>query len=189
MIVWAFGESSKPTGQNCVEEVYVKYKRLMFATAGQFTTNLEDQEDIVQTALERLVKVFSEKRGSKRPISASYVVFTVRSVSIDFLRKQRKEEEHYIDIEDDQLAEMAGFTGSLEDVLLPSDSADRLLEIWPQLPPEDQMILEGKYILDFTESELASILKCKPSSIRMKLSRARRRAIKLLSERNENEQT
>lgn len=39
-----------------------------------------------------------------------------------------------------------------------------------------------RYILDLTDRELANILKCKSSSIRMKLTRARRKAIKLLSE-------
>ena len=60
-----------------------------------------------------------------------------------------------------------------------------LLDIWPVLPKETQILLKGKYILGYTDQELACQLKCKPSSIRMKLTRARRAALLLLSERNE----
>lgn len=187
MIAWTFGISNEPSSQEKVEEIYLKYKRLMFATAGKFTANIEDQEDIVQNVLERLVKMFSGNAASTCCISAGYIVSMVRSAAIDFLRKQSQEAQHYFNVEDDKLAEMAKTTETLEELLLPSDSADRLWTIWPELSREDQIVLEGRYILNQTDRELANILKCKPSSIRMKLTRARRRAIKLLSERESNE--
>lgn len=188
LVAWTFGiPPSEPNSQETVEELYLKYKRLMFATAGKFTANIEDQEDIVQAVLERLVKMFSDNRASACCISAGYIVSMVRSIAIDFLRKQSQEAQHYINVENEQLAEMAKTTETVEDLLLPSDSADRLWAIWPELSCEDQIILEGRYILNQTDQELANILKCKPSSIRMKLTRARRRAIKLLSERRANE--
>lgn len=187
LIVWTFGASHKPNSQKKVEELYSKYKRLMFATAGKFTANMDDQEDIVQTVLEQLVKIFSENTASKRCISAGYIVFMVRSAAIDLLRKQSREAQHSFGVEDDKFAELAGTTETLEELLLPSDSADRLQAIWPELSHEDQLLLEGRYMLDRTDQELADILNCKLSSIRMKLTRARRRAIKLLSERKSDE--
>ena len=47
---------------------------------------------------------------------------------------------------------------------------------------EDRALLEGKYILGDSDEMLARTLHCKPSSIRMKLTRARRRALKLLEQ-------
>ena len=41
-------------------------------------------------------------------------------------------------------------------------------------------ILESKYILGYSDADLAVTLKCKPSSIRMKLFRAREKARKLI---------
>lgn len=51
-----------------------------------------------------------------------------------------------------------------------------------QLSAEDRALLEGKYILGDSDEMLARTLHCKPSSIRMKLTRARRRALKLLEQ-------
>ncbi len=185
MLGWVFGTLGEPVYQPNIEEIYIKYKRLMYATASKFTHNEEDQKDIVQTAMERLIKIFSVPGAKKRCISGGYIVFTIRSVAIDFLRKQNRETKRCISMEDDRLAEIAATEGSLDDLLLRSDSKERLWSLWSKLSAEDRMLLEGKYILDLTDEELAGILDCKTASVRMKLTRARRRAVKLLSERNE----
>lgn len=184
LLGWVFGIPEEPTYQPSIEEIYIKYKKLMYATASKFTQNTEDQKDIVQMTLERLIKIFSNPEAKKRCISAGYIVFTIRSVAIDFLRKQNREAKYCISMEDDQLAEIAAEAGSMDDLLLRSDSDKRLWNLWSKLPSQDRILLEGKYILDLADEELASILKCKTASIRMKLTRARRRAVKLLSERN-----
>lgn len=184
MLGWALSAPGEPAGQADLEKIYHEYKRLMYAVAGKFTRDPEDQKDIVQTAMERLIRIFSAPGAGGRSLSAGYVVFTVRSVSIDLLRRQSREAERRVSVEDDRLEELAAGPGSLEDLLSLWDRRDRLWELWPRLPAEDRVLLEGKYILDLSDEELARILDCKPASIRMKLTRARRRAAALLSERS-----
>lgn len=158
----------------------------MFATAGKFTKNPADREDIVQSALERLIKIFSAP-GKKRCISAGYIVFTTRSAAIDHLRRQGQDAEHCIHIDNDQLAEIAATDELLEDMLIPPDNVERLWAIWPELPADDRLLLEGRYILEMTDQELSQLIPCKPSSVRMKLTRARRRAFKLLTARSKDD--
>lgn len=184
MFGWILGVLEEPSRPPNMEEIYLEYKKLMYATARKFTSNVEDQKDIVQTAMERLIKFFSVPRPEKRCISGGYIVFTIRNVAIDFLRKQDREAEHCISIEDGQLKNIAA-DSSLDEQLPSLNSADQLWSIWSQLPPEDRILLEGKHILGYTNEEIAMVLDCKASSVRMKLTRARRRAAKLLSERNE----
>jgi len=69
---------------------------------------------------------------------------------------------------------------SLDKLMMLSERLDQLAKIWPQLSWEDQFLLEGKYILGYNNQELAEKLLCKPSSIRMKLTRTRRSALSLL---------
>lgn len=185
MLGWIFDASEGPSRPLDMEEIYLKYKRLMYATAGKFTSNAEDQKDIVQTAMERLIKIFSVPKPDRRCISGGYIVFTVRSAAIDFLRKQGRDTKHCISIEDDRFKDTAVADNPLEELLLSASSAEQLWSIWPQLPPADRVLLEGKYILGYSDEELAAIFGCKAGSIRVKLTRARRRAARLLSERNE----
>lgn len=173
------------SNQTNMGDIYIKHMQLMYSVAKKFTSNIEDQKDIVQTALERLLKIFSVPGAKKRCISSGYIVFTVRSVAIDFLRKEGRESEHCVSIDDSQLTNIANPNNELEDLYRSSDGAERLRSVWPNLSAEDRIVLEGKYILDLTDEELAGIFNCNPNSIRMKLTRARRRAIKLLLERNE----
>ena len=72
---------------------------------------------------------------------------------------------------------------SMEDLLLFKARISQLKEIWHELPEEDQLLLEGKYIWELSDKELAEDHGCKPDSIRMKLTRARRRALQHLSEK------
>lgn len=169
--------------KKAVEEIYHKYKRLMFAYARKYTDNPADQEDIVQTALERLIKILSAPDPSGRCISAGYIVSVIRSVSIDHLRKQEREEEHRVSLEPEQLEQIPGAGEIADNLVLLSEQAEQLWKIWPQLPSEDRFLLEGKYILGYSDQQLAASLKCNSNSIRMKLTRARRRAMKLLPER------
>ena len=54
--------------------------------------------------------------------------------------------------------------------------------MWVRLTEEEQLLLEGKYILGYEDGELAGMLGCKKDSVRMKLTRARRRALRLMLE-------
>ena len=68
---------------------------------------------------------------------------------------------------------------SLDDLAHLSEQREHLLAALDQLSPEDRLLLEGKYFLEESDESLAKLLGCKAGSIRMKLTRARRRAFKL----------
>lgn len=156
----------------------------MFSTAEKYTENISEQEDIVQSALERLLKIASDTSRPKCYFSASYVVFTVRSVSIDFQRKRDRDSAFLAGQKGVLSIEAVRADGSIDDLLSAMEHSERLMTLWPQIPDEDRILLEGKYIFDLTDKELAGILGSKPDGIRMRLVRARRRAAKFLSERN-----
>lgn len=81
-------------------------------------------------------------------------------------------EGNYPEMESDELP--------LDDMMILIERRAQLSRIWSKLPDEHRILLEGRYILGFSDEELAKQLHCKPSSIRMKLTRARRVASQLL---------
>ena len=52
--------------------------------------------------------------------------------------------------------------------------------VWDKLDPRSQYVLEARYILDKTDDEIADFLGIKPDSVRMALTRARKKAYDLM---------
>lgn len=167
--------------QELIEKIYNEHKRLMYSTAQKYVAYKPDQEDIVQTAVEKLMRQTSVLRTLKKTSLACYVVLAVKSVAVDFLREKAKQEEYVVELWD---IEIEGID-TLDDLLITAEQLKRIKSVWPLLPKENQELLVKKYIAGYTDEELASQFKCKPSSIRMKLTRARRRAFDILSEKEE----
>ena len=64
--------------------------------------------------------------------------------------------------------------GTLPEIaLINKEDAENFAALFHRLPEEDRFLLQGKYVLGFTDEELSSSLGCKASGIRMKLTRAR----------------
>ena len=69
--------------------LYQEFKKLMFATVRQYVSNPSDCEDIIQDCLVKLIEKIPVLREKKRCIVCSYVVYTVRNTSINYLRRQK----------------------------------------------------------------------------------------------------
>lgn len=69
---------------------------------------------------------------------------------------------------------------SPEEAALMAEEKEELLRAWRKLPQPDRRLLEGKYFEGCSDSQLASIFHCRPDSIRMKLTRARKALLALL---------
>ena len=67
---------------------------------------------------------------------------------------------------------------SPEENLILTEQKHAFIKIWQELEQEDRFLLEGRYILRYTDRELAEEIGCQPNSVRMKLTRARRKVLK-----------
>ena len=65
----------------------------------------------------------------------------------------------------------------------------RLTKVWMQLTDAEQELLYRKYVLEQTTEELAGIFQCSRDSIRMRLSRARRKSLRLMKGEGTNDET
>ena len=161
--------------------LYDTYHRLMFATAGRYLSNPSDREDMVQESLYDLLRSAKTVRAVAKKALPSYIVTTVRNAAIDFLRKQGGSQEQRLSLDDEETGKFLAPI-SPEDSFLILSRKEQLSAVWQKLSPTDQLLLEWKYIFGFSDRDLALRLDCKPESIRMKLTRARRRALHILKE-------
>ena len=168
--------------QAFMEELYFNYERLMFYYAKKYAKNMSDQEDIVQEALIHLISKVDVIYAMPLHVLASYISATVRNVAIDYLRKcaGRPTEISIDSIVDRDTSIVAPQMQSPEDSVILGELKENIQKLWTSIPNEDRVLLEGKYILKYSDHELAKLLHCKSSSIRMKLTRARRRTFERL---------
>ena len=80
----------------------------------------------------------------------------------------------------DNESEMIDPQLSLDDLLILRERQQKLAATWLNIPEDDRMLLEGKYLLGLSDGELAELAGCKSNSVRMKLTRARRNALKIM---------
>lgn len=167
-------------------KLYQEYRGLMFSTAEKFISDPDEREDVVQDSLERLLRHADALRWKERPVQAAYVVQTVRNTAINHLRRKDVENRRTGAPEDGrELPEPRSLT--LEELMDIRERGAHIREILAGLTETDRLLLTGKYILGYSDAELAEEVGVKPDSIRMMLTRARRRAIIAIKEREAEE--
>lgn len=159
--------------------LYQNYRTLLEAAARKYVFKPENREDIIQDSIVRLISNVETLRKLSRHALASYIVSTVRSVAYDALRKNAVKEAHIVSLDSPNTSELESSEIQLETLIELSEQRDVLLRVWNNLSEREQILLQGKYILGYSDSELASVVGCEVSSIRMMLTRARRHAFQL----------
>lgn len=157
--------------------LYENYKRLMFSEISKVSSVCSDREDILNDSLVKLIGKINLLRSFDRKRLVNYIITTVRNTTIDYCRRDA-----HFSLND--FAADVGDTpcdnGFVEDTVLDRISIEEFHKLWPMLNGATREILEKKYILGQSDSEIAQSLGIKASSVRMNLSRARKSAYEQL---------
>ena len=182
MITSTFSSDNELSDKEFMVHLYTKYENLLFYTAQKYISERGSVEDVVQESLVKLHEKIRTIKPMPEIVLASYIRSTVRNTAINILKSTGYEEDRQISTENiiDVMDEHAL---SLDTLMQISRYRELLSKIWPELSKEEQFLLEGKYILGYSDRELSTELCCQPSSVRMKLTRARRHALSILASR------
>lgn len=159
-------------------QFYEENKRFLYYIARKYVSSQTDCEDLVQDTVVRLLKNIPSLRDLDGCKTAKYIVLTVRAAFLD--SEKRKHGAKAIYLSDDLLetlikAELLSAEG------IPDMSAKLEVELLKRsLPPRDWLLLEGKYILGYSQEELGKLIGVSPDSVRMMLWRAKEKARKVL---------
>lgn len=170
-----------PDDRAFMQETYLNYERLMYTTAGRYVSDREVLADIMQDSVVKLVGKVDTLRGLECRRLAAYITATVRNTAINYLRQEKRRQTHTVILEEDEGDRLEDPGPSPDELVILSEDRRALGIRWERLPQEDRLLLESKYLLGYTDRELAWLVQCRESSVRMKLSRARKRALALLT--------
>lgn len=165
------------TDKEFFQGFYEEYKHLLYHEAQAYTSNASERDDLIQDALVRLMKNISVLRGLTRCKAAYYIVITIRTTYIDTLRHQSGT---VIPLDDDAITKMvnSGVAAQREEPDMSAKLAVRQLN--ESLPEREWFVLVGKFIIGYTHEELSALMGLEPANVRMILSRAKKKARKLL---------
>ena len=165
--------------QTFICRLYEEYEQLMFWTAAKYLNNIEDRKAAVQDAIIALIRNLETIKRLKDSYLRTYIVYTVESRSINLVKRKNIE----LRLFDDLDSVPAGTSvDMIEDSLLQMTMRHTISDIWTKLSTQDKILLESKYILGYNDNEIGEMLGCKASSVRMYLTRARRKAMELILE-------
>ena len=164
-----------------MQEVYQQNERLMYAIALKYASNTQDCEDIVHDTVEKLCKNIAKIKELPNSALRAYVVYAVRNTAINFRKHQATINRHIQQLSDDDLSneydQPESIIERIEDL---KEKRTSLTKVWMQLTDAEQELLYRKYVLEQTTEELAGIFQCSRDSIRMRLSRVRRKSLRLM---------
>lgn len=165
-------------------ELYVHYKSIMFKIASKYISDYDSIEDIIQEAMIKLIEKYNLLITFDGCTLRTYVVYTIRNMSISFLRRQARDKGRIVQVDEDYF-QTAGIYDNAplpEEAVLMDERKAEFIKVWNGLPEDVRKLLAGKYILQMDNKELAEEFGCSPDSIRMKLTRARRMALEKIKE-------
>lgn len=168
--------------QKFFKSTYDEFERLMYFTAQKYSTDSCRCEDIVQESLSKLIERVDLLQTLDRPALASYIVVTVRNTAINFLKKEAHENDKRVILAKSRETTLSPVTVSVEEYIIKKENRAHFREIMESLDLETKCLLEAKYILGYDDKKLSIIAGCSPNSVRMKLTRARRKVLKILNE-------
>lgn len=138
-----------------------------------------DADDIFQSTLPKLIDKLADLRRMSKDKLTNYIYSTCKNTAINYLQKKGGLKEFSFE-------ELSSTIPADEDPRLLSKEDDEDIEAlhraWKKLDPRSQYLLEARYILNKSFEEIAEDINLQSGSVRTAISRARKKARKLILE-------
>ncbi len=161
-----------------LEELYLQYHHLMYAQALRVLNDSHAAEDAVSDAMEALIRKISLLKTMDGNKCKAYAVITVRHMAINLYRRNSRET-----VTEDEFLEAIPSGGRTEDHVLENAGVEEIKEAVCRLGGNDRDILMMRYFREMNDTEISRELGIRPAAVRVRISRARKRLIRLLERR------
>ena len=167
--------------------LYNNYFALVRKTTYSIVRDSKNVEDLINDTFIKLIEKVPILRTLDCCKTASYVVYTTRSVAINFIKHRDVQNKHiYYGGDTDLSEDLPGLEDTIDDRLIYKEDIESLSHAIMKLPEKQKDLLYFKYILRMNDSEIAENFGINPDSVRQYLTRARREAKKLMEKEMSN---
>lgn len=159
------------------EEIYYKYRDMLFKVALKKVILKADAEDVLQEAFIKIAKNIKHIKNIDGKETASFLTIIVRNTAYDFLRKKSK----HIEVNLDEFTELASTDGEINN-MLDSIKYEKIVDIVKNIPSPYCEVLYLHYVRDLSVKQTAKLLERKPETVKMQIVRGKRILSEKLSE-------
>lgn len=160
MLIYYLQMLDTPEGKVRFEQIYLKYRGLMYRVADSILHNRQDAEDAVHNAFLKIIKKFSRFQNTPAQDLASQIVVIARNEAISLLRKRKG---------DAPLEEQDGLAEPSEAV----SDYHALVDSFTRLPRTYRAVMEMKLLLGYSDGEIAAKLGLSKTAVSTRVSRGR----------------
>ena len=155
----------------------------MYSEANKILQGQRDPEDVVQASLVKLIEKVGLLRSMDERHRVNYMITAVKHTAISALRELKPDKFNSLDDEDWAEGRQLHADGSLEETIFRRENVGRMESVWCLLDGRSKYLLQARYFLDMDQDDIAKELHIKPDSVRMEMSRARKKVRVLLAEK------
>lgn len=159
--------------------VYTRYRWLIYDTVKQVVGDHWSTEDAAQITLVKLIDKLEKLKSLNETQMINYIITACKHTAYNEIRYRTRHPVFSIDEERDTSSGEYD-SNDIEAKLIHEDELRRMANIWDKLDERSRFVLEARYILEKTDAEIAESLEIKPGSVRMLLTRARKKAFDLM---------
>lgn len=165
--------------------LYQEYYGLVRSSIFKITHDMDHVEDLINDTFIKLIGKVSVLRTLNSCKTATYVVYTARSVAINFIKRRDVMNKHMYYGAEEDIAATASIYEAVEESILRKEEIEEMVQAIGKLPERERDLLYFKYILEMNDEEIGQILGIATASVRQYLTRSRRKARELMDkERN-----
>lgn len=166
-----------------MENLYRANHRLMYWMAHKVMGARCDLDDVVADACVSLIRKIHVIRGMEGNILRAYIISTVRNTALTYLRAENR---RYARQRDTDMNDLDSQEPDPLERACTQDRIERLMNAITRLPMREQDVLRMRYLSEMTDAEIAEIMGIERVTVRVALSRARKRAYQIMMEMEEN---
>ena len=181
MVAFAISAIENDYEREFMIKLYNKYYSVSKNRAFAILHDFDAVEEVVQDAFVKLIEHLPTIMTLEENAVPAYVIATVKNTTIDYFRKRNTENASMYSFDEGICAGTLADTSPLpEDLYLQQEKIDELSSVLNKLPEKYRILLEAKYILGQSDKEIGKTLGISENSVRMYLTRARRKAYELM---------
>lgn len=162
-----------------LEALYIKYGKDMFKVAYRVLNDYQLAQDAVQVAFIKLIDNLDKIDEINCNKTRAFVVIIVRNISINIYRARRIRNHMSLEDMEDILSDD---TQVIDEKIISMEMLSQVASKIKELHPAYSDIISLKYFYFYSDSEIAKMLNITQENVRVRLYRAKRNLIKILSQ-------